>query len=96
MDKHSLQLLGISAMLIASKYEDIYPPTISDFVYMTADTYSEENVKESERDILNTLEYRLGETSSLVFLRRFSRLAQVCIQCLVNNSACIVIVVVVV
>ena len=66
-------------MLIASKYEDIHPPTISDLVYMTADSYTEETVRELEKTILKALDYRLGETNALIFLRRISRLAKVII-----------------
>jgi hypothetical protein len=33
--RRSLQLLGVTSMLIASKLEDIYPPKINDFVYIT-------------------------------------------------------------
>ena len=34
------QLIGVTAMLIASKYEEIYAPEIGDFVYMTDKAYS--------------------------------------------------------
>jgi len=30
-----LQLVGVSSMLIACKYEEIYPPEVRDFVYIT-------------------------------------------------------------
>lgn len=33
--KGHVQLVGASAMLIASKYEEIYPPLLKDFVYIT-------------------------------------------------------------
>jgi len=33
--KNEYQLLGVTAMLIASKYEEIYPPEIRDFVHIT-------------------------------------------------------------
>lgn len=72
-----VQLFGVTALLIASKYEDVYPPTISDLVYITADTYTEEQIKESERNMLKDLDYRLGGPSPLIFLRRLSRLAKV-------------------
>ncbi len=36
------QLLGISAMLIASKYEEIFVPKIEDFADITDNTYSKE------------------------------------------------------
>ncbi len=35
-------------MLIASKYEEIYPPILSDFVYLTDKAYTKEQVLEME------------------------------------------------
>ena len=35
ISRKRLQLLGVSAMQIACKFEEIYPPEISDFVYIT-------------------------------------------------------------
>ncbi|CAI5463879.1 unnamed protein product [Closterium sp. Yama58-4] len=37
--KNHLQLLGIAAMLIASKYEEIYAPQVDEFCYITDNTY---------------------------------------------------------
>lgn len=31
-------------MFIAAKYEEIYPPNVSEFVYMTKDTYTKQQV----------------------------------------------------
>ena len=39
-----LQLVGTACMLIAAKFEEIYPPDISDFVYITDDTYNAKQV----------------------------------------------------
>lgn len=33
--RDKLQLVGVTAMLIASKYEEIYAPEVQDFVYIT-------------------------------------------------------------
>ena len=38
------QLLGITSMLIASKYEEIYAPEIRDFVYITDKAYTREQI----------------------------------------------------
>ena len=35
ISRQRLQLVGVTAMLIASKYEEIYPPEIKDFVFVT-------------------------------------------------------------
>lgn len=32
-------------MLIAAKYEEIYPPSIEDFVYISDNTYTREQVR---------------------------------------------------
>jgi hypothetical protein len=36
--------VGVTAMLIASKYEEIYAPGITDFVYITDNAYSKEEI----------------------------------------------------
>ena len=33
--RQKLQLVGVTAMLLASKYEEIYAPEVRDFVYIT-------------------------------------------------------------
>ena len=37
--RNKLQLVGVTAMLIASKYEEISPPIVTDFVYITDNAY---------------------------------------------------------
>ena len=39
-----LQLVGVGAMLIASKYEEIYAPEVRDFVYITDKAYTKEEI----------------------------------------------------
>ena len=38
------QLLGVTAMLIACKYEEIFVPKIEDFVDITDNTYSKQQI----------------------------------------------------
>lgn len=42
VQKNQVQLVGVAALLIATKYEEIYPPTVKDFIYLTDDTYTRE------------------------------------------------------
>ena len=57
VDPSKLQLVGVACMLIASKLEEIYPPEISEFVYITNSTYTGDEVRHSKVNfdkIINT------------------------------------------
>ncbi|XP_057721872.1 putative cyclin-A3-1 [Arachis stenosperma] len=76
LSSQKLQLLGVSAMLIASKYEEIKPPEVEEFCYITDNTYTKDQVVEMEADILKSLKFELGGPTVKTFLRRFSKVAQ--------------------
>lgn len=42
--RDKLQLVGVTCMLIACKYEEIYPPIVKDFVYITDNAYSHQEI----------------------------------------------------
>ncbi|PHT24703.1 G2/mitotic-specific cyclin S13-6 [Capsicum baccatum] len=69
--RRELQLVGISAMLIASKYEEIWAPEVNDFVCISDKTYSHEQVLTMEKQILGQLEWYLTVPTPYVFLVRF-------------------------
>ena len=85
MEKSKLQLVGVTCMLIASKYEEMYAPEVRDFVFITDDTYSSEEIRTMERRILQVLDYSFGNPLCLHFLRRYSRAGEVsCWDCLAS------------
>lgn len=63
-------------MLIATKYEEIYPPTVKDYIYISKNAYSKQQILSMEMDILSTLEFKMCETSSYRFLERFAKVAK--------------------
>ncbi|XP_075215118.1 cyclin A [Lycorma delicatula] len=63
-----LQLLGTAAMFIASKYEEIYPPEVSEFVYITDETYNKKQVLRMEHLILKVLKFDISVPTPLAFL----------------------------
>lgn len=73
--RSKLQLLGITSMLIASKYEEIYAPEIRDFVYIADHTYTKEEILEQEIEILTVLKFDVLTVSSLTFLERFHQVS---------------------
>src|SRR4051812_29171291 len=88
--RQKLQLVGVTAMLLASKYEEIYSPTVKDFIWITgkclasqtllilfeAKAYTREEILKMEKMILATLNYNLSTPTPLHFLRRYSKAAR--------------------
>jgi len=66
----NLQLLGVAAMFIASKYEEIYPPYLHQFVEVTDDTYSGRQIRKMEQEILKALNFRISIPTIIYFLKR--------------------------
>ncbi|XP_031351573.1 G2/mitotic-specific cyclin-B [Photinus pyralis] len=75
--RETLQLVGVTAILIASKYEEMYVPEITDFEYICDNTFSFSDIIKMERDMLTTLKFNLGRPLSIHFLRRFNKVAKV-------------------
>merc|ERR1711981_1044795 len=75
--REKLQLVGVTAMFIASKVEEIYCPEISDFVYITDNAYSSAEIREMELRMLRTLGFNFSRPHPLHFLRRNSKAGDV-------------------
>jgi cyclin A len=59
-----LQLVGVVAVLMAAKHEEIWPPEVRECVYIAANTYTREEILECEREIGNELQFRLALPTS--------------------------------
>ena len=64
-----LQLVGVSAMFLISKIEEVYAPAISDFVYITDHAYTDMDIRLMELRIIRALNFDLCQPISLNFLR---------------------------
>ncbi|NXW67117.1 CCNB2 protein, partial [Hirundo rustica] len=71
--RKKLQLVGVTALLVASKYEEILSPDVADFVYITDNAYTSNEVREMEMIILKELNFDLGRPLPIHFLRRASK-----------------------
>ena len=78
VQRSKLQLVGTAAMFIASKYEEIYPPDVGEFVYITDDTYNKRQVLRMEHLVLKVLGFDLSGPTANVFLSQ---------MCQMSNSA---------
>ena len=77
VSRSNYQLVGITAYLIASKYEEIYFPEIHQLLSFADYVFSDEDVKKMELKIVNTLKYDLTVPTTNKFLGRFLRVREV-------------------
>lgn len=71
--RRELQLVGISAMLIACKYEEIWPPEVNDLIAISDSAYSREQILAMEKAILGQLGWYLTVPTPYVFLVRYTK-----------------------
>ncbi|KAG5053244.1 hypothetical protein JHK87_005442 [Glycine soja] len=69
--RRELQLVGISSMLIASKYEEIWAPEVNDFECISDNAYVSQQVLMMEKTILRKLEWYLTVPTPYHFLVRY-------------------------
>ena len=67
IQRNKYQLLGITALFIASKFEEIFYPDLDNYVYVTDNTYLKKEILAMERDIVNVLHFQISFPSSLRF-----------------------------
>jgi len=68
--KSRLQLLGCACMMIAAKFEEMLPPEVSDYVHISANTYTRDEMLAMEADVLQELEFRLALPTAHAFTRQ--------------------------
>ncbi|KAM7015078.1 G2/mitotic-specific cyclin-B2-like isoform 2-T2 [Tautogolabrus adspersus] len=75
VSRRKLQLAGVTAMLVACKYEEMYAPEVGDFAYITDNAFTKSQILEMEQLVLRSLNFQLGRPLPLHFLRRASKVA---------------------
>ncbi|XP_010521579.1 PREDICTED: cyclin-B1-4 [Tarenaya hassleriana] len=82
--RRELQLLGISSMLVASKYEEIWAPEVNDFVLISDNAYVREQILAMEKSILGQLEWYITVPTPYVFLARYVKASVPCDEVMEN------------
>ncbi|XP_076043465.1 cyclin A [Oratosquilla oratoria] len=72
--RDKLQLVGTTAMFIAAKYEEIYPPDVGQFAYITDNTYKVSQILRMEHLILKVLSFDMAVPTANVFTQHCARL----------------------
>ncbi|WJX87505.1 hypothetical protein P8452_69690 [Trifolium repens] len=71
-----MQLVGLTALLLASKYEDFWHPRVKDLISISAEAYTRDQMLGMEKLILRKLKFRLNAPTPYVFMVRFLKAAQ--------------------
>lgn len=66
-----LQLVGVTALLIACKFEEVYPPEVNDCLYITDNAYDKAEILKMEIAMLTALDFTVCIPTGYHFLNRF-------------------------
>lgn len=78
--KSELQLIGISALFFAAKLEEIYPPKLAEFAYVTDSACTETEMREMELMMLKKLQWELSPPTAISWLNLYLQTAQLPLQ----------------
>ncbi|CAA7022062.1 unnamed protein product [Microthlaspi erraticum] len=74
--RKKLQLVGLVALLLACKYEEVSVPVVQDLVLISDRAYTKNDVLEMEKTMLDTLQFNVSLPTQYPFLKRFLKAAQ--------------------
>ncbi|ESQ34734.1 hypothetical protein EUTSA_v10007704mg [Eutrema salsugineum] len=74
--RKKLQLVGVTALLLACKYEEVSVPVVDDLILISDKAYTRREVLDMEKLIANTLQFNFSLPTPYVFMRRFLKAAQ--------------------
>ena len=73
--RKELQLAGVAAMFLASKYEEIWAPEVRDFVYICDKAYNRRQIIDMEKQIIFALNFNMAFPTSHHFMARYAKAA---------------------
>jgi len=71
--RRNLQLVGVTALLIAAKFEEIHPPHVSDMVTVTDKAYTRQDIINMEVTMLGALDFKICKPTPMQFFERYQR-----------------------
>lgn len=77
LQKHQLQLIGITCLFIAAKLEEIYPPKLAEFAYVTDGACTEDEILDQELVILKAINWDLSPVTANGWLNVYLQVSNV-------------------
>jgi cyclin B len=75
VSKYQLQLLGLTSLFLAAKYEEIYPPEFSKFLKICENAYSKSQVVLMEKEILKVVDFKVNVPTVWIFFNKYAECA---------------------
>jgi len=69
-----LQLVGVVAMFISAKFEEIHPPGVNDYEYITDKAYTKQDILSMECQMLTTLNFQIAVPTAAHFMEKLQQL----------------------
>lgn len=66
-----LNIIALTCLFIASKYEEIYPPYLKEFLDVFKNKYNKKEIFSKEREILFSLDFKILIISPILLLKKF-------------------------
>jgi len=71
--RNKLQLYAFVGFLLATKFEERWPPTFEDMIYLSEDAYSKEDFIKAELLMLQVVDFDINMPISYRYLRRYAK-----------------------
>jgi hypothetical protein len=72
LSREQFQLLGITAMFIAGKFQEMYPPLGKDYIAISRHIYRIESLFQFEAKVLHELQFDLNATPVSTFMENYA------------------------
>jgi cyclin B len=69
--RERLQLVGVASLLIASKFDEVSPPEVTECVNITDNSYTKRELLNMEYNILETLSFQICIPTGFNFMNRY-------------------------
>lgn len=76
ISRDKLQLIGVASMLLASKFDEVFPPEVKDCVQITDSSYTRREIIQMESRIFQTLNYQVAVPTGFHFMIYFLNLIE--------------------
>ncbi|PHU17422.1 Cyclin-B2-4 [Capsicum chinense] len=74
--RKKIQLVGITALLLACKNEKVFVHVVEDLIFISDKAYARKEVLEMEKLMVNVLQFNIKVPTTYVFMRQFLKASQ--------------------